>query len=68
MQECLARTSRKHQDRLKLVGTLATEKLLLYALLLRWYEVHGAVIEKFSRTIDYQATKIFIEQVTEAVR
>jgi len=45
--------------------------LLLYALPLRRYVKHGAVIKAVYPTIDYQATKIFawfVEQVTEARR
>lgn len=50
------------RQREKLVGALSSQKLLLYALLLRWY---------LTRTIVYQRTKIFtwfVEQVNEVRR
>jgi len=50
------------RQREKLVGALSAQKLLLYALLLRWY---------VTRTIDYQTTKFFtwfVEQVNEVRR
>jgi len=58
-------------DGKKLVGALSAQKLLLYALLPRWYVKHGAAITAVHHTIDYQATKIFtwfVEKVTESRR
>lgn len=54
--ECTGRT---RGDGKKLVRKLSVQKLLLYALLLRWYVEHGAVVIAVHHTIDYQATKIF---------
>ena len=71
MLDYLKRTKRNRGDGKKLVGALSAKKILLYALLLRWYLEHGAVITNVYRTIDYQPTKIFtwfVEQVTEARR
>ena len=71
MHEYLRKTGRKCGKSKKLLGTLAAEKLLVYAPLLDWYINHGAVITKVYRTIDYTPAKIFpwfVEQVTEARR
>ena len=40
----------------KLDGVAPAQKLLVYALLLRWYVEHRAFITAVHRTIDYQAT------------
>ena len=71
MKDYLVRTGRTRGDGKKLIGALSSQKLLLYAPLLRWYVEHGAVIKAVYRAIDYQPTKIFtwfVEQVTEARR
>ncbi|KAK3751014.1 hypothetical protein QZH41_020178 [Actinostola sp. cb2023] len=71
MLDYLAQTYRKRGDGKKLMGALTAKKELLYALLLRWYVEHGAVIKAVYRTIDYKATKIFtwfVEQVIAARR
>ena len=55
----------------KLVGVAPAQKLLVYALLLRWYVEHRAFITAVHRTIDYQGTKLFswfVEQISEARR
>jgi len=65
----LQRTGRKRGDGKRLTGAPPAKNLLVYAPLLRWYVEHGAVIKAVHRTIDYEATNIFIwfvEQVTEA--
>ena len=57
-------------DGKNLVGALSVQKLLFFALLLRWYVEHRAVIKACHHKIDYQATKIFtyfVEQVTGSV-
>jgi len=69
MKEYLARTGRQRGDGRKLVGALSAERMLVYAPLLRWYVINGAVVTKVSRAIDYEVGKIFtwfVEQVTEA--
>jgi len=71
MEEYLARTGRKRGDGKKLVEALSAEWMLVYAPLLQWYVNNGAAVMKVSRTIDYEAGKIFmwfVEQVTEACR
>ena len=71
MLDYLKRTGRNRGGGNKLVGALSTEKLLLYAPLLRWYVDHGAVITAVYRTIDYTPGKVldwFVEQVTETRR
>ena len=71
MLDYLKNTGRKRGDGKKLVGALSTEKLLVYAPLLRWYVEHGAVIMAVYRTIGYTPGKVldwFVEQVREARR
>ena len=47
---------------------LSAQKLLLYEPLLQWYVSHGAKITTVYRTINYQATKWFVDEVTAARR
>ena len=71
MLKYLRDTGRKRGEDKKLMGTLAAQKILVYAPLLLWYVNHGAVIKRVYRTIDYTPAKIFpwfVEQVTEARR
>lgn len=71
MQDYLKNKGRTRGNGKELVGALSTEKLLLYAPLLRWYIEHGAVVTAVHRTIDYTPGKIFdwfVEQVKEARR
>ena len=71
MLDYLKRTGRNRGDGKKLAGALSTEKLLVYASLLRWYVDHGVGITAVYRTIDYTPGKVsdwFVEQVTEARR
>ena len=59
MFDYLKKTGRNRGDGKKLVGALSAEKMLVYALLLRWYVDHGAVITAVHRTIGYTPCKIF---------
>ena len=71
MHNYLQKTGRKLVPGKKLMGTLAAEKILIFAPLLEWYLEHGAEITRVHRTIDYTPAKIFpwfVEQVTEARR
>lgn len=55
----------------KLVAARSTQKILLYAPLLKWYLEHGLKITVVHRTIDYvpqKTFKWFVEKVTEKAR
>ena len=55
-------------DQQKLVGALSAQKILLFALLLKWYLHQGLKITAVHRTIDYVSKKIstwFVDKVTE---
>ena len=55
----------------KRMGAMSAEKMMVYALVLRWYIDHGVEIAAVHRTINYRPKKIFtwsVEQVTEAHR
>ena len=53
IMDYLQRTGRARVASKKLLGTSAAEKMLVYALLLRWYLEHSAVVKAVYRTINY---------------
>ena len=50
---------KRFPDQKKLLGVLSAKKILLYALLLRWYINNGLKLTAVYRTIDYEPQKIF---------